>query len=97
MPFDAMKGLREALRDREERHLRTERHDVGEEQERENNAVLSRLRIGQRIRTSCYCGFHDVVLTGRVTRLRPEERTLCVDELPLRFEDVYTIELIDEN
>ena len=27
----------------------------------------------------------------------PEERTLCVDELPLRFEDVYTIAVIDEN
>lgn len=97
MPFDAMKGLQEALRDREERHLRTERHDVGEEQERENNAVLSRLRVGQRVRVSCYCGFHDVTLTGRVTRLRTEERTLTVDELPLRFEDVYTIEIIDMN
>lgn len=30
-PFDAMKGLQEALRDREERHLRVERHDISEE------------------------------------------------------------------
>lgn len=97
MPFDAMKGLQEALRDREERHLRTDRHDVSEEQARENNAVLSRLRIGQRVRTSCYWGFHDVVLEGRVTRLRPEERTLTVDGVPLRFEDIYTIEVIDKN
>ena len=97
MPFDAMKGLQEALRDREERHLRTERHDVGEEQAWENNAVLSRLRVGQRVRTNCYCGFHDVVLEGRVNRLRIEERTLTVDEIPIRFEDIYTIEVIDEN
>ena len=95
MPFDAMKGLQEALRDREERHLRTDRHDVGEEQERENNAVLSRLRTGRRVRMSCYWGFHDVTLTGRVTRLRMAERTLTVDEIPIRFEDIYTIEIID--
>lgn len=31
-PFDAMKGLQEALRDREERHLRVERLDISEEQ-----------------------------------------------------------------
>ena len=30
-PFDAMKGLQEALRDREERHARVERHEISEE------------------------------------------------------------------
>ena len=30
-PFDAMKGLQEALRDREERHLRVEKHEISEE------------------------------------------------------------------
>ena len=46
MPFDAMKGLQEALRDREERHLRTERRELSEEQAAELNAALSRLRDG---------------------------------------------------
>lgn len=31
MAFDAMKGLSEALRDREERHLRVEKHDISDE------------------------------------------------------------------
>ena len=31
MPFDAMKGLQEALRDREERHSRVERHGISDE------------------------------------------------------------------
>ena len=30
MPFDAMKGLQEALRDREERHSRVPKHEVSE-------------------------------------------------------------------
>ena len=31
-PFDAMKGLQEALRDREERHSRVEKLEISEEQ-----------------------------------------------------------------
>ena len=31
MPFDAMKGLKEALRDREERHSRVEKRDLSED------------------------------------------------------------------
>ena len=30
-PFDAMKGLNEALRDREERHMRVDKHEISEE------------------------------------------------------------------
>ena len=53
-PFDAMKGLQEALRDREERHLRVERHEISEEQAEQNsrtpfmmslNAAKSRISI----------------------------------------------------
>ncbi|MCQ2439487.1 MAG: YolD-like family protein [Oscillospiraceae bacterium] len=95
MPFDAMKGLQEALRDREERHLRSERRELSEEQAAELNAALSRLRTGQRVRLSCYYGFHDAVLEGRVTRLRPEERMLRIDELPLHFEDIYSLTVTD--
>lgn len=31
MPFDAMKGLKEALREREERHLREEKRELSED------------------------------------------------------------------
>ena len=39
-PFDAMKGLKEALRDREERHSRVARHEISEEQAEENSRVI---------------------------------------------------------
>ena len=42
-PFDAMKGLQEALRDREERHARVERHDISEEDIERNSSVLAKL------------------------------------------------------
>ena len=51
-PFDAMKGLQEALRDREERHARVERHEISEEQIEKNSEVLSQLTKGARVRIS---------------------------------------------
>ena len=48
MPFDAMKGLQEALRDREERHSRVERHGISEEEQEALSNVLNRLSKGTR-------------------------------------------------
>ena len=53
-PFDAMKGLQEALRDREERHARVERHDISEEQIEKNSEVHSQVSRGTRVRIECY-------------------------------------------
>ena len=66
-PFDAMKGLQEALRDREERHARVERHEISEEQIEKNSEVLSQLTKGARVRIECYYAFHDIAVTGTVT------------------------------
>ena len=67
MPFDAMKGLQEALRDREERHSRVERHGISEEEQEALSNVLNRLSKGDKIRISYYCHFHDVEKSGTVT------------------------------
>ena len=42
-PFDAMKGLQEALRDREERHLRVEKHEISEDDERRAQDEIQKL------------------------------------------------------
>ena len=40
MPFDAMKGLAEALKDREERHSRVQKHGVSEEDQMRISEIL---------------------------------------------------------
>lgn len=94
MPFDAMKGLQEALRDREERHTRVERHEISEEQMEKNSAVLSRLERGDRVELDCYLGFHDVHRSGTVTEISTVMRTLTLGEEKIYFEDIYTIKRI---
>lgn len=94
MPFDAMKGLQEALRDREERHTRVERHEISEEQMERNSAVLARLERGDRVELECYLGFHDVRRSGTVTEISTVMRTLTLGEEKIYFEDIYTIRMI---
>ena len=95
MPFDAMKGLQEALRDREERHSRVERHGISEEEQEVLSNVLNRLSKGDKIRISYYCRFHDVEKSGTVTAINYAYRFLKVDEEKIVFDDVYGITMID--
>ena len=95
MPFDAMKGLQEALRDREERHSRVEKHDISEEQQEKNSRLLERLERGNKIRIECHHAFHDVCMQGRVTELSRVLRYLKIGEEKIYFEDIYALEILD--
>lgn len=96
MAFDAMKGLTEALRDREERHSRVERHDISDEAIEQNSRVLSALTRGMRVRLEYYRAFHDVVGEGRVTELSIPFKYLKLDGEKVLFEDIYKIEITDK-
>ena len=95
MPFDAMKGLQEALRDREERHDRVEKHEISEEDQEANSVVLSKLSKESKVRISYYCHFHDVEKVATVTAISYSYRFLKLDEEKVFFDDIYSITIID--
>lgn len=94
-PFDAMKGLQEALRDREERHLRVERHEISDEQAERNSRILIKLRRGMKVEIACYCAFHDVTKRGRITDVNCTFRWLKLEGEQIFFEDIYSIRITD--
>ncbi len=94
-PFDAMKGLQEALRDREERHSRVERHDISEEQQEHNSEVLAKLTKGMQIRLDCFSAFHNVTKSGTVTEVSLVYRYLKLGTEKFFFCDIYDIEITD--
>ena len=96
MPFDAMKGLKEALEEREERHSRVEKHGISEEQTEENNRAICRISKGSRVRLTCHMAFHDVEVTGTVTEIDRVLRLLKVDDEKILFDDIYTIDAVSE-
>ena len=94
-PFDAMKGLQEALRDREERHLRVERHEISEDMAERNSQVILKLERGMKVEIFCYCAFHDVVKHGRITDVDITFRNLKLDNERIWFDDIYSIRITD--
>ena len=94
-PFDAMKGLQEALRDREERHLRVERHEISEDMAERNSKVILKLERGMKVEIFCYCAFHDVVKHGRIADVDITFRNLKLDNERIWFDDIYAIRITD--
>lgn len=95
MPFDAMKGLQEALRDREERHSRVPKREISEEMMAQNASVLAHIVKGATVVIEYYCAFHDVVKEGIVTALNPSFRYLKLNDEKILFEDIYEIMITD--
>ena len=96
MPFDAMKGLKEAILEREERHSRVPRHGIPQEQADENSQVMRHVKKGCRVRLEYYKGFHDTDKEGTVTVVNLPMRYLKVDEEKILFEDIYSIVLFED-
>ncbi len=94
-PFDAMKGLQEALRDREERHSRVERHDISDEDADRNSRMLQKIQRGMKVEISCYSAFHDVVKRGRVDKIDLTFRFLKLNGEQIWFDDIYSIKVTD--
>lgn len=90
-----MKGLQEALRDREERHCRVEKRELSEEMQEANSAVLARLRRGSVVQIEYYCAFHDVEKTAKVSAMNIPLRCLFLGEEKVFFDDIYRIEIGD--
>lgn len=94
-PFDAMKGLQEALRDREERHLRVEKREISEEDAEKNSRIIAKLQRGMRIEVFCYSAFHDVVKRGQITDVDITFKKLKLDGELIWFDDIYSLTITD--
>ena len=94
-PFDSMKGLQEALRDREERHSRVERHEISEEKQEKNSEVFARLEKGMRVRLEYWSRFHDIIGQGTVTEVSTAFRYLKLDKEKIFFCDIYDISITE--
>ncbi len=94
-PFDAMKGLQEALRDREERHMRVQKADISDEIVERNSKVISKLERGMKAEISCYSAFHNVVKRGIVTNVDTTFKFLKLGDERIWFDDIYAIRITD--
>lgn len=91
MPFDAMKGLKEALAEREERRSRVEKREISEEQIEHISTILARIEPGMEVAIEHYRAFHDVVSHGKIQRLDTVYKFIVLSNEKIFFDDIYDI------
>lgn len=93
-PFDALKGLREAIARRE--HIPEPRRELSEDAITEINAQLSDLKPGQLVTVVYYCEYtreyHQ--LTGKVIKVDSYWKTLQIGNVSIDFSELYQVELV---
>ena len=94
-PFDAMKGLQEALRIREERHTRVDKREISEDMAERLSRTITKLDRGMKIEVEYYCAFHDVRKRGTVTNIDVTYKKLKLDSEWIWFDDIYSIRILD--
>ena len=95
MAFDALKGLQEALRDREERRTRVKKKELPEEQIERISKVLSRLRKDSTVRITLYSKGHYLTIEGSVTEISHAYEYIKIGNERVYYDDIYKIAIID--
>lgn len=94
MPFDALKGFREALREKE--RIMVPKRDLSEEQKEELNLKLCQVKKNDRIVVEYFQNGEYVRARGRVTRLDIIGKILTVADTEVSFSDISDVTLISE-
>ena len=93
-PFDALKGLQEAIARKE--HVPEPRRELSEDAIAEINAKLTMLRPGSWVTVVYYCDYTQEVhqLTGQVSKVDPYWKSLDIGSVSIDFDELYVIEKI---
>lgn len=93
-PFDALRGLREALVKKEREHERQERGEVSEETAAEIEATLIKLKKGDRVRALIFDDGYYVTVEGQVTNFDVTYRYIKVEDGKIPFSDLYDLKIV---
>lgn len=94
MPFDAMKGLRAKLADREERHLREPKRLLSDETKERIGKKIMKISRGDRVRVVFYSLGHETTVEGTAEKPNIEFKFIIVDGSKIFFEDIYSISIV---
>lgn len=86
MPFDALKGFREALKSRE--RITVPRNELSDEQTGELNRLLTQLKPGEMITAVYYSHGEYVRAEGLVSQIDRTRKILRIAGTPIPFTDI---------
>lgn len=91
MPFDALKGLQEALRIKESEHERILKNEVSEEDAKAISDTLLNLKDRDTVCLTYFDGGHEVEVRGKV-KLFYHENKIMVDEQKIDLAEILKIQ-----
>ena len=93
-PFDALTGLRIALKEKEK--IRVERKIISEEKAEEINEMLIRLEVGDNITVIYYNESEQeyIYLSGNITLFNKDKKLLEIGNNIIKTDDIYDIDKI---
>lgn len=92
MPFDALKGLREELKKREEKRLIEKKIELSEERVLELSQKIVALDKGDQVKITFFYRGHYVELTGKIQAINCVYKYIAINDSRIPFEDVLEIE-----
>ena len=93
-PFDALKGLQEELRSREERRTRVAKKEISEEREEQISDELSKIYKRSDIEITFYRGGHYYSLEGTVLEKNDIYKYLLIGQERIYYTDIYELKLL---
>lgn len=90
MPFAALKGYEEALKEKEK--IVVPRRELSEETKEQLDRRLPGIRRGDMITVIYYCQGEYLKLTGMVSRIDMDARVLKIVNTKIPFEDLFQIQ-----
>ncbi len=98
MPFDALKGLQEELRKREERRLRQNKRDLSDDQIESLTKVLNSLKRGMTVQITYYNFVTEryVTIKDVFRKLYKESRFINTENYKIFFDDLLEINILNQ-
>ena len=93
MPFDALKGLREALRLKEYKHEKIQIGDLSEETIEEISNVLYNLKKGDVVEAEIFDDGYKIKISG-ITKLKLESEEILIGEKTINLNNLLNIKIL---
>jgi hypothetical protein len=93
-PFDALKGLKEALAEKEYENEKLQRRELSEEEFEEIQSAILKLQKGDIIEVTCFENGYYITVKGALVKKDLIFRYLIVGDGRIAFEDIYRIKIL---
>lgn len=95
LPFDALRGLREELKKREEKFLEQDKKELTEEEIKALSDELQKATKGAEVSLTFYLRRRYVFLNGIITSINFVYKYLTVGEMKIFFDDIKEMKIND--